>query len=71
MYMKTPDFILKKQLNRTIDNAIEMNNISKDFVHDLVSKYDDVFSVDEKESLNNLHHYLNDTLNLFFNKLKV
>jgi len=69
--MKTPDFIVKKQLNRTIDNAIEMNNISKDFVQDLVSKYDDVFSVDEKESLNNLHHYLNDTLNLFFNKLKV
>jgi len=69
--MKTPDFILKKQLNRTIDNAIEMNNISKDFVQDLVLKYDDVFTGDEKESLNNLHHYLNDTLNLFFNKLKV
>lgn len=70
--MKKPnDFLNKKKLNKTIDNALSMNNSSYDYVNHLLITYDDVFTEEEKENLNNLKQYLGDTLNLFFNKLKV
>lgn len=70
--MKKPnDFLNKKKLNKTIDNALSMNKSSYDYVNHLLITYDDVFTEEEKENLNNLKQYLGDTLNLFFNKLKV
>lgn len=68
---KVKDYMTKKNHNNTIDTALKMNKSSYDYVDQLLVKYDDTFSDEEKENLNNLKHYLGESLNLFFNKLKV
>lgn len=67
--MNTPDLLTKKRLKKSIDSALLMNNSSIDYLKELLQTHDKTFSDEEKENLNNLLRYLDETLNVFFTKL--
>lgn len=69
MIKKSNDYLAKKKVKKNIEIALNMNNCSIEYLTDLMEKYDDTFSAEEKENLNNLKKYLEETLNVFFNNL--
>lgn len=69
MIKKSNDYLAKKKVKKNIEMALNMNNCSIEYLTDLMEKYDDTFTSEEKENLNNLKKYLEETLNVFFNNL--